>query len=167
MANKQISWVTIVLIVLLTSFVSYNLFFIWLDNAILGENFMFKYKMNTIINSAKNDTYVSNVVKLCNFADDNRDKIDCVFNFFNTVYKRKNSAEFNSIEYTLLNGTDCKNSVVFYCAVFRAMNLSCNPVVMEDHTYANVDYDSGYCTVDQNLLNCRVYLNKTDVKGNV
>jgi hypothetical protein len=108
----------------------------------------------SINRNVANDDYVYMIAKLCEMKEDDEGKIYCVYNFFHGSINYKVQDKINSIEYTLTNSTDCKNAMVFYCSVFRKLNISCHPALIDKHTWAVVQYDDGYCNIDQYIIDC-------------
>ena len=96
------------------------------------------------------------IAELCNLADSSNEKVHCVNNFFKNVFDYEHQDHFNSVEYTLENSGDCKNSVLAYCSIFRNMNLSCKPMFLDEHkhAYAMVEFEEGYCSLDQKSIDC-------------
>lgn len=126
----------------------------YITSPILFERVMVDVSYNIAIDRNANDDYAVMVSKLCNLKEDEESKIYCVYNFFHGSMNYKAQDKINSIEYTLTNASDCKNAMVFYCSVFRNLNISCHPALIKNHTWAVVQYDDGYCNIDQRIIDC-------------
>lgn len=112
-------------------------------------------KYTKIIEEYSKDDYVIMIANLCNLHDNDLDKIDCVYNFYNDFYRYGNKSNLVPVYDMLTNSTDCKNSVAFYCSVFKNMNISCKPTFIPGHTFATVYIDYGYCNIDQDFIDCK------------
>jgi len=122
---------------------------------LLLENFAVGVGYNIIIDRNADDDYAYMISKLCELKKSEESKIYCVYNFFRSVSRYDYQDKINSLNFTLTNSSDCKNAVVFYCAVFKNLNISCQPNRIEGHTFATVQFDEGYCNIDQKFIDCK------------
>lgn len=110
------------------------------------------------IESASSENYTIMLSKLCGLRDSDYGKIMCVHSFYFPLHNYESQGKkINSVEYTLTNSSDCKNAVIFYCSVFKNMNLTCKPTLVTNHTFAVVDFEEGYCNIDQRAIDCTIY----------
>lgn len=121
------------------------------------STFIMNIEYNTAIKITSNDDYIKSITNICNLKEDNLSKIYCVNDIYRMFFSYGTQKRINTVEFSLSNSTDCKNSSLFYCSIFRNMNLTCNLVHLDNHVYSVVEFEDGYCNIDQMSVTCSFY----------
>lgn len=129
---------------------------LFITDTIFNHTIALEFKYTKMSQRASTDEFIVNLAEICNMLNETTDKVGCVHDFFSRTVNYQPDAEFTTVQ-SVLNVTNCETSTEFYCAVFKAMEINCRPILLKTHVYALVDFPEGYCNLDILEMNCFYY----------
>jgi len=108
-----------------------------------------------MLNKNIDNEVVKLVAGYCSYYPTDYNKIYCVNNFVDHVYKYEETSFAISIDECINEtGMDCKGWSTFYRAVFTRLGIKHQQIYMPTHTIVMAYGDGFYCTIDQEIIDC-------------
>jgi len=122
--------------------------------------------INMVINSCENKIEYCNGFKnynpYCYLNNTEIYKVYCVNEIFSLFYKyNKHNGSFNSPSKTIIDGGVCRDAAIFYCSIFKKMDINCRIDTIDNyHGYNIVWSNDYYCKIDQEEIDCKIFKNE-------
>lgn len=140
------------MLLLLFMFIGLNYFI----HSYIGNSF-YTFTSDVAFKMGNTDTELTDsIATICNVEESKMLKVNCVYDYFSRFFSYEHNDRLK-----LLNETfegDCDDSSLFYCSVFKKMNISCTPIATDNHMFVVVDFEDYnnpiLCRIDMNDIDC-------------
>lgn len=102
------------------------------------------------------DLVIDLIYQKCYILQEQYEQVKCINDAFSSFYIYKDHEGVNTPKEIFIRGGVCRDSAIFYNTIFDKMNFTNRVEILDElhHVINIVEYEGGYCTVDQQNLNC-------------